>query len=396
MEYNNLSSMESNIQLRVCQVCAVDFTVEKFLLPLIDGLKQNNYDVTIICSNGSIADKYKNEGYKFININISRSLNIIKAYKTFVNLYQIFKKEKFDLIHFHTPLVSFLGRIAAQLACNSKIVYTAHGFYFHEHMFFIKRYFFILLEKIAAINNDYIFCQSHEDYFDAIRFNLIKKNKISCLGNGVDITKFNPNKYINNNLKENLGIPNNSIVIGIIARLVKEKGYLEFFEAAKSIYNHNKSIFFLIIGDRLESDHSDSVITELQITKNVLQNNLIFLGFRNDTPELISVMDIFCLPSHREGLPRTIIEAMMMGKPVVASNIRGCREEVINNETGLLFESYSVNSLIQKLDLLINNDNLIKEMGRKGRERALKIYDERKIITTQIEIFNKLLSENKI
>ncbi len=394
MEYFNVSTMESKLQLRICQVCAVDFTVEKFLLPLIDGLNSRNYSVTIVCSNGEIVTKLKNDGYNFITTEISRSLNILKAAKTFLNLYKIFKSEKFDIIHFHTPLASFIGRLAALLSCNSKIIYTAHGFYFHNNMTPLKKNIFIFLEKIASIKNNFIFCQSYEDYLDALKFNFIDQNKILCIGNGVNIDKFNPANFPNKDIiRTNLNIPHDSIIIGIIARLVKEKGYIEFFESAKTISLKYKNVYFLIIGDRLSSDHNESVYENLLETKKSIKDNLIFLGFRNDTPELISIMDIFCLPSHREGLPRTIIEAMMMGKAVVASDIRGCREEVIHNETGLLFESGSSKSLTHALEFLVLNKNITLKMGEKGRERALLLYDEKIIVDKQINVINNILKK---
>jgi glycosyltransferase involved in cell wall biosynthesis len=124
-------------------------------------------------------------------------------------------------------------------------------------------------------------------------------------------------------------------------------------------------------------------------------HRLIELGFRSDTPMLISLMDIFCLPSYREGLPRTIIEAMMMGKPVIASNIRGCREQVISDITGILVPSKNSIELKLAINKLLIDKDLRISMGKMGREKALRLYDEKYVIKLQIEtiknhfIFNK-------
>ena len=122
----------------------------------------------------------------------------------------------------------------------------------------------------------------------------------------------------------------------MIGRLVKEKGVLEFLEAAKLVSKKNSNIHFMLVGSRLESDHSQAVDDKIKTCKIDLGERLILTGLRNDIPELLSQMNAFCLPSWREGMPRTIIEAMAMQIPVIATDIRGSREEVVQNETGLL------------------------------------------------------------
>ena len=379
--------------LKVCQLCAVDFTVDKFLKPLVDGMTNEGWDVTIVCSNGDNTEKLIKQGYKIKSISISRSVNPFKAILSIINLYKYFKKSKFDVIHVHTPVASLLARIAAWLSCKSYIIYTAHGFYFHENMSRFKKIFFINLEKFAGRFTNLLFCQSNEDSQDAINENIMNSNDVITIGNGVNIEEFDYFKFTPNNTEKRieLGIPLNAIVVGIVARKVKEKGYIEFLTAAGNINSTNKNVYFLLIGSKLKSDHDDGIEIALDYSKQLLGNNLLDLGHRDDIASLISIMDIFCLPSYREGLPRTIIEAMLLKKAVIATNIRGCREEVIHNKTGLLVPLRDTIELTKAISYLINNKNIAIEMGLNGYLIAKELFNEENIVKLQIKIIKDRL-----
>jgi glycosyltransferase involved in cell wall biosynthesis len=384
-------------RLKVLQLCAVGFTVEKLLLPLINELNKT-YDVTIVCSQDSASEGLRSKGYTIKNIEIDRKIHPFKNLNTIIKIYKYLKKEKFDVVHVHTPVAGILGRIAAKLAGVPIIVYTAHGFYFHDNMRPIKKNIFILVEKIGGLLSDFVFTQSSEDYNTAIEKGIIKKSKIAAIGNGVDIDKFNINNFTDkasaDNIKSKLGIKDNDIIVGIIGRVVKEKGYLEWVHAANEIIKKFDNVKFIAIGDTLSSDR-DGVKGELDlfIEENRLKDRIIFTGSRSDIPELLSIMDIFTLPSYREGMPRSLIEAMSMSKPVVATDIRGCREEVLEGVTGFLIPVYDYKALAEKIEFLIENPDIRESMGNQARKRVEAEFDERKVLKKQMDIFNKLLNE---
>ncbi len=378
--------MEEDMALKVCQLCAVDFTVEKFLTPLIDGMERAGWQVTTVCSPGPEVTKLESKGYVFHTIPIARSMNPLKAVKTIFLLYKYFRQAQFDIIHVHTPVAALLARIAAKLACKSYIIYTAHGFYFHEGMSKIEKRFHVFLEKFAGRFTNLLFCQSSEDAVDAAREGIMEKDRIITIGNGVDVSKYDFTKYQNDFhiIRAAIGIPSDARVIGIVARMVKEKGYQEFLEASIVLKERHPDLYILLIGGKLESDHDKGIDEILKMAKQKIKHHLIDLGFRSDVAQLISVMDIFCLPSYREGLPRTIIEAMFMKKPVVATDIRGCREEVIHEKTGLLVPLGNTDALADALDYLLNNEILAREMGNNGFTIASEIYNEAKVVELQI------------
>ena len=383
--------------MKVCQLCAVDFTLKFFLLPLIDGMTKEGWQVEAVCSDGPYIKNLVQEGYKIKNIDIPRNLNLILIFSAIYKLYRLFKKEKYDIVHVHTPLASIIARIAAKLSGVKLIIYTAHGFYFHENMKPLKFYFFVILEKIFGFITDILFTQSFEDQQFAIKFNFLSKKKIFNIGNGVDINKFNPNNIKKKTLfKSKLMIPKGSFTIGLICRLVKEKGLLEFLNAAEKVSENFPNVYFVIVGERLKSDHNDSVEKQIIKTKTKIGKKILFLGNRNDVPQILSVLDLYCLPSWREGMPRSIIEAMMMGKPVLATNIRGSREQIINQKTGVLVPVNSSISLEKEMINLIQDKKKCYKYGLAGRKRALKYYDEKKIIDLQIEIIKSQIEELRI
>ena len=392
----DVSSMAGEYEVKICQLCAVDFTMRKFLLPLIDGQVAHGNTVTAVCSDGEYIQGMLDEGYQIHTIPISRSMHPLKHIRSIWKLYRYFRQEKFDIVHVHTPVAALVGRIAAFIARVPFVVYTAHGFYFHDDMSNTKRRPHIFLEKVAGKVTDLMFTQSEEDAKTTIEKKIMTAGRVYAIGNGVDIEKFNPHNYSKRNaFRKELKIPKNACVIGMIGRQVAEKGVVEFFEAAKMVHEIHEDVYFLLVGDRLVSDHAVAVDRAILEAQEAVGSRLILTGMRSDIPKLLSIMDLFTLPSWREGMPRTIIEAMMMGLPVVATDIRGSREEVLPEETGLLVPVRNPEKLAEAFERFIKNPTWGTELGKAGRKRALELYDEQKVIAFQIKMIDKHVSSQK-
>jgi len=372
--------------MKICQLCAVDFTLQKFLLRLIDGMESAGWNVTSVCSDGKSIDELRSKGYQIITVPISRSMNPIKHIFSIWNLIDLFRREKYDVIHVHTPVAALIARIAAKLTKIPLIVYTAHGFYFHDDMPSWKRNFHIALERFAGKYTDLLFTQSSQDAVTAVEEKIIEQDKVFVIGNGVNVSLYNPEKISKNNtLRKSFLIPDDAFVICMVGRLVKEKGVVEFLESAIRLAENNENVWFVLVGERLKSDHAIGVESVVQEAKKKLGNRLILTGLRQDIPSILWMVDLFCLPSWREGMPRTIIEAMMMAKPVIATDIRGSNEEVINEETGLLVPIRSPEKLAEAMQRCIDKPFWSKLLGIEGRKRALNLYDERNIVSYQVD-----------
>jgi len=372
--------------MKICQLCAVDFTLKNFLLPLIDGMQSQGWQVVAVCADGPTVSDLRKRGYRIETAPISRSMNPFAALRALFALIRLFSREKFDVLHAHTPVAALIGRLAAWIAGIPLVVYTAHGFYFHEGMPKWKFRLFVALERIAGNWTDLLFTQSKEDAETAVAENIISAKRVLPIGNGVDVSRFDPAQVCDReSLRSALGIPHEAYVVGFIGRQVREKGVGDFLLAAQRLAAVHPGLWFLLIGEKLSSDHDVGVAKEFAVARETLGVRLVAPGLRSDIPEILNAMDLFCLPSWREGMPRTIIEAMMMAKPVVATDIRGSREEVVHEQTGLLVPVRSPELLAEAIERFVDNPAWGGKLGAAGRERALQLFDESKVIGLQLE-----------
>jgi glycosyltransferase involved in cell wall biosynthesis len=372
--------------MKIAQLCAVDFTLFHFILPLMRAMRDAGHEVVGIASDGPFMEKIRAEGFRVEPVFIERSFNVRRHSGSARRLKALFKRERFDIVHVHTPVASLIGRWAAWRAGVPKIAYTAHGFYFHERMAWPKRAAFVALEWLGGRLTDVLFTQAEEDAGTARRLGLAK-GPISAIGNGVDPARFHPAEMpahaeARRQLRLELGAGDGEPVILMVGRLVAEKGYIELIEAMRDV-----DAKLWVVGERLDSDHAGAVDAAVRAAESdpLLKRRVRFLGYRADVPALMRAADIFTLPSHREGMPRSVIEAMMTGLPVVGTNIRGTREEVVDGETGALVPVCDAKALAASLARLVADAKLRAAWGSRGRERALALYREDLVIARQLK-----------
>ncbi len=370
--------------MKILQVCAVDFTLYHFLVPLIRGMSDAGHEVVAACGDGPLAARVRANGIRVESIPFARSLfSLRRHWRAYRSLLGLLRRERFDMVHVHTPVAALIGRLAARRARIARVVYTAHGFYFHEHMPSWKRGLFVALEWFGGRFTDVLFTQAEEDADTARRLKLCRGQVIEAIGNGVDPTRFRPAVEASEKVacREQFATPENAVVIVVVGRLVAEKGYRELFEAMRRV-----DAVLWVVGERLANDHAQDIGAEIDAARDdpVLARRIRLLGHRTDVEAILRAADIFVLPSHREGMPRSIIEAMMTGLPVVATNIRGSREEVVNDETGYLTPVRDAPALASALNKLVSDVGLRQRMGAAGQERARDHYDENKVIARQL------------
>lgn len=381
--------------MKIIQLCAIDQTMKVFLAPLIRGLMKQDLEVLCVCTEGPYTEELKREGIRMSSVTIERKINSLANIKAIFSLYRLFKEERPDVVHVHTPVAAIFGRLAARLARVPIVVYTAHGFYFHENMPRLKYKLFLNIEKVMArYFSDFVFTQSQEDLETAVKNGFLHESKILCIGNGIDLhDKFNPRKAEPDAIEAlyaELGLEKQHTIITFIGRLVKEKGIVELLEAFSAIEDEN--IRLLVVGDVDQGCRDQQ--TKQQMTEKYKDcKKVIFTGFRGDINHLLYMTDIFCLPSYREGMPRTVIEAMAMECAVIATDIRGCREEVKESWNGFLVKPRSVKDIQEKMEELLNNHQLLAQMKANGRLRAEQLYDEEKVISKQIAVITGLYED---
>lgn len=368
--------------MKVAQLINVDFALNHFVLPLMRAIRARGHEVVGICADGPLLGPARAEGFRIVPAPFQRSYDLLNHARAYRFLKHLFRAEKFDLLHVHTPLAGLIGRLAGRAAGVPKIAYTAHGFYFHDRMGAIPRTVHIGLERLGARATDILMTQSSEDAETAIRLGLAPGGVAHAIGNGVDVERFRPDLALRAPVRAELGLADDAVVAVMTGRLVAEKGYPELFAAAARV----PSLHLWCVGSRLVSDHADPIGADIEAAEAAMGPRLKLLGYRADVARLLAAADLFVLPSHREGMPRSIIEAMATGLPVVATDIRGSREEVVDGATGLLVPVHDVPALAAALARLVDDAPLRLRMGEAGLARARNLYDERKVIARQMTI----------
>jgi glycosyltransferase involved in cell wall biosynthesis len=368
--------------MKICQICTVDFTLYHFLLPLMRAMREAGHEIVGACAPGALAARVRDEGFRVESLPLERSLSPQAHLRGLIATTRFFRREKFDLVHAHTPIGALIARAAAAMSRVPLVAYTAHGFYFHERMRRLPYAALASMEWIAGRFTDVLFTQAEEDAATARRLRLCRGGRIIAIGNGSDPQRFRPAAAADERmaLRKSLATDADRIVIICVARLVAEKGIPELFEAMRGV-----DAELWLVGDRLASDHAGGVDDALArvAADPILSCRIKLLGYRSDVPELLRAADVFVLPSHREGMPRSIIEAMLTGLPVVGTDIRGSREEIVEGVTGFLVPVGSSRDLGERFVRLAADPWLRDRMGRAGLARAREFYVEERVIARQ-------------
>ncbi|MGK7898726.1 MAG: glycosyltransferase family 4 protein [Xenococcus sp. (in: cyanobacteria)] len=387
--------------MKILHICAIGATAQALLLPQIDYLLSRNLSVEIACSTGAITDKLQQKGYIIHPIPIDRKISPWGNIQTIIKLTQLMRSQKYDLVHVHTPIAAFLGRIAAKLAGIKRIVYTSHGLPFHDQSSPKEYFLYSTVEKFAGKLTDLIISQNYEDIKTCIRLGIAPKERLGYLGNGVDIDRFNRNKLDSlqqQQLRKSLNISDDTeLLVGIVGRLTRKKGSEYLIEATAKLVSQFPKLQILIVGGELKTDPEPYYFQLLEKIKQLgIGDRIIFTGDRNDIPEILGLLDIFCLPTFtHEGLPRSIVEAMAMALPVVTTDIRGCREVVLPERTGFIVPPHDSDSLAAALAKLLANKKLRQEFGQAGRERIEAEYDENIVFERLSKFYQQLGIKNE-
>jgi glycosyltransferase involved in cell wall biosynthesis len=368
--------------MKVAHIATIDGALRYLLLNQMCSIKQAGYDVVGISSPGRNVPVIEAAGIRHIPIQISRAIAPLVDITSLYRLYRVMRKEGFVIVHTHNPKPGLLGQLAARAARVPVVVNTLHGFYFHDNMSPAARRLFISLEKIAARCSDVILSQNREDIETAVKEGICRPDKIKYLGNGIDLTRFDPREISALDVQQKraeVGVPEGALVVGFVGRLsARRKGFLDFLAAGRELVQRLDNVRFLIVGNTDFSKPEDAVGPE-SAKEYGIADHCLFLGWRpnEELPLLYSLMDVLVLPSLFEGLPRAIMECSAMGVPAVATDVKGNREAVEHGRNGLLVPLADVHALADAIAELLTDQDKARRMGEEGRRTALKHFDER-------------------
>jgi glycosyltransferase involved in cell wall biosynthesis len=254
----------------------------------------------------------------------------------------------------------------------------------------LKQGFYWTLEKFTATLAHHLLSQSREDVETAVERGLSGADKVLYLGNGINVSHFRPFIGEQERLanRQSLGLSAEDVVVGAVGRLVYEKGFAELFVAAEELTRKHPELHFIIIGgqDEGQSDSIPPVVVErLRATGHVH-----FIGWQQEITEWYSAMDLFVLPSHREGIPRACMEAAAMELPVIATDIRGCREVVKHGASGLLVPVGDPESLSLAIEKFAADPGLRRAMGIRGRRHIVENFDQLQVLERLINFYAQI------
>lgn len=331
-------------------------------------------------------------GIKIVTIPfLFRRINPVYDFLALANLLILLLRAKPNIVHTHTSKAGFLGRLAAKLARIPIIIHTPHGHVFFGYFNALKNTIFVYLEKLTARITDKIIALTEGEKNDYKSYKIASEDKIVAINSGVDLGKIRELPLRERGkFKGELGIPEKSLVIGTAGRLEAVKGPEYLLEAAKDIVFKYPQTFFVFSGDGILRRKLEKKALDLNI-----KNNTIFLGWRNDIAQVISVYDIFVLPSLNEGMGRVLVEAMALGKPVVASNVGGIPDLVIHGKTGFLVPPKDPRRLAQYLHILLEDEEKRKSMGDVGKKAAAS-FSKEVMVKRIATLYNELLIKKNI
>lgn len=367
---------------------------ENTLLTVL-GLKDKGYNVTLVSGptygpEGEIESYARAAGVSLVIIpELVRMPDLRKDMISFIKIFNLIQRERFDIVHTHTSKAGILGRWAAGFAGVPVVVHTPHGHIFHSYFGPLKTKFFHILEMISGRFCDRIITLTEECKKEHIRFRIAPQEKFVTIHSGIRLERFINRSFDIQDIKAKLNIPLNKKVAGTVARLEPVKGVKFLVYSATKVLNAVPDAHFLIVGDGSQRAYLEGMAKALGVEKNIT-----FTGLAQDAARFIAIMDLFVLPSLNEGMGRVLVEAGAMAKPVVATRVSGIPELVGHRLTGILVEPANTDELAGGIIELLLDPDKAKWMGENARLRMTDNFSA-DIMVDKIERLYKELLANK-
>ncbi|HUP75136.1 MAG TPA: sugar transferase [Acidimicrobiales bacterium] len=379
--------------LRVAHLTTVDVSLRYLLLPQLTAVIGAGGEAIGVSAPGPYVAELEAEGIRHIALESStRSMNVLADVRSAAELWRVLRRERPDVLHTHNPKPGIYGRIVGRLAGVPLVVNTVHGLYASPDDRRTKRLVVYGLEALAARFSHAELVQSPEDIDLLRRYRIVPRRKLTYLGNGVDLVRFDRNRLppgTRASVRAELGVDDDEVVIGIVGRLVAEKGYPELFEAMRALGPR----CVLVVAGPDDPEKADAL--DRTLIDRARADGVRFMGMHRDVERLYAALDVFVLPSHREGFPRAAMEAAAMALPIVATDIRGCRQVVTHGDNGLLVPPRDPVRLAEALRQLADDAGLRRTMGASSARRARIEFDERAVVTTVLDTYERALSERQ-
>jgi glycosyltransferase involved in cell wall biosynthesis/thymidylate kinase len=366
----------------------------------INGLDSSNYDLDLMIgeeNNQDMLDRLElKEGIGLIMIpGLVRDPSLLNDLRALINIYRLIKRNRYDIVHTHIAKAGVLGRLAARMAGTPIIIHGIHGITFPKTIHPLKRYLFLFIERFCGKFTDFFIPVGEDMRKKYLAAGIGKPDKYRTIYSGMELERFlkagELDKEELREIREGLGINNDEIVIGNVSKIQERKGFNYFLEAAKKIIVEYDNVRFIIVGNGPDEKQLKERCRKMGLDKRV-----IFTGYCRDVENMFAIMDIKVLTSLWEGLPRVLVQAAAVGKPMVSFDVDGAWEIIKEGVNGYIVPIRDVDALVDRIKYLIDNQEIRKSMGKKSRELLNDSWNYRKMVAEIEELYQELIKSKDL
>jgi len=365
-------------------------SLDWLLRPQLEAFAAAGYDVVGASAPGPHVEALEASGIRHCAVtHLSRAMRPTHDLRAIQELVGLFRRERPDIVHTHNPKPGVLGRVAARVVGVPVVINTVHGLYAQPTDGRLRRGAVYSLERLATTCSDLELVQNPEDVETLLDLG-VPAQRVRLLGNGVDLDRFVPDRFDPSEIarrRRALGIGPSQVMCGVVGRLVAEKGYDEVLAAAHRLQAELPSVTFVVVGPD-EPDKADAL--DRHLLEQAARDGVVFLGRRDDVEELYPLFDLYLLASHREGFPRSAMEAAACGLPLIVTDIRGGRQVVDHDHNGLLVPVGDADAIADSVAELAVDPARRRAMGAASLAKAQVEFDQSTQIERTIEAYREL------
>ena len=364
-------------QMRILDIVNTDHAALHFLMFRANWINANTeFRNDVICTEGPHLSKIRIDGGSVTTMDIPRGLSPVGVTRLLRQLVEYLRANPYTIVHTHNSVTGVVGRMAARIAQVPLVIHTTHGFHFHDGMSAVARWPYVAIERGMARMCDVLLFQNREEFRQLRPLGLQPRLGGYFVGNGIDLGQFAARASLPQNQRP---------IILCVARLepVKNQGMLfQALEVLKARFNPE----VWLVGDGpLQSQY------EAHLQAVGLADSVKFLGYRYDIPQLTAAADVSVLTSLKEGIPRSLMQSMAVGVPVVATDVKGTREVVVDGKTGFLVPLNDAETLAERIGRLLASPSLRREMGARAVEHVRREFCEAQVTRRLVDIYRRTL-----
>lgn len=361
-----------------------------------EGLRAFGHDVTLISGptrgpEGSLADRARSGGYEFIELkSLIRAVHPLRDMRAYFALCHAFRHLRPDVVHTHSSKAGILARAAAAASGVPIVVHTIHGMSFNRTQPAAVRRLYAWLERYAARRTHAIIAVANAMVEQTVAGGVSEREKLCTIYSGMEVAQFDPARFDRRAVRESWGVGADHVVVGTVARLFRNKGYEQLIPIMADAARRSPRLRFVWVGDGAQRDEYERRLSELGLRERVFFTGLVP---PEEIPRLMSGLDILAHASQWEGLPRAVVQALLMRVPAVAFAIDGTPEVVLHGETGFAVPLHSGAAFAEALLTLADDVALRARMGAAGRRLCLERFDHRVMVREIAALYARLAHE---